>query len=255
MQDRHRYEDQSRQGGGRFAPDRRFDRDRARESHDDRERRRFTREDDDVRFAWDRYGDDRRDSQRGYGVWEGTPSDEREYREERRRDPWGAYAADEDRARHGYEEGWPNERRHGFGGDDQRRRFERDFGGRFGGGSDFRGTQQRGPHAGKGPKNYQRSDQRILEDAHEALERDPELDASEIDATCESGEIVLRGTVESRQARRRAEECVESVAGVKDVRNELRVQGAEPSQATRSPGSGNGERPGAGSQRATGGKG
>ena len=81
-----------------------------------------------------------------------------------------------------------------------------------------------GRHAGKGPKGYQRSDERVIDDVCQALERDPDVDASEIEVSCQKGEIVLKGSVESREAKRRAEECVEDLPGVKDVRNELRVQ-------------------------------
>jgi len=88
------------------------------------------------------------------------------------------------------------------------------------------GGPDRGRHFGKGPKGYQRSEQRILEDVNDALERHPEVDASEIRVSCEDGVIVLRGTVESRHAKRLAEECVEDLPGVKDVRNELRTQAA-----------------------------
>lgn len=86
------------------------------------------------------------------------------------------------------------------------------------------GAPERGRHAGKGPKGYQRSDERVIDDVCQALERDPDVDASEIEVSCQKGEIVLKGSVESREAKRCAEECVEDLPGVKDVRNELRVQ-------------------------------
>jgi hypothetical protein len=81
-----------------------------------------------------------------------------------------------------------------------------------------------GPHAGKGPKGWSRSDERILDDACEALERHPEIDASEIEVTCSGGEITLRGTVDSRHTKRLAEQAIEELPGVRDVRNELRAQ-------------------------------
>jgi osmotically-inducible protein OsmY len=80
-----------------------------------------------------------------------------------------------------------------------------------------------GPHSGRGPKGYQRSDERIREEICEALTRHPQIDASEIEVTCHNGEVTLKGTVENRQMKRRAEECAESCVGVEDVENQLRV--------------------------------
>jgi hypothetical protein len=80
-----------------------------------------------------------------------------------------------------------------------------------------------GPHTGRGPKGYKRSDQQICEDACERLERDGDVDASDIEVTVEDAVIRLKGTVEDRQTKRRAEECVESVYGARDVMNELRI--------------------------------
>jgi hypothetical protein len=80
-----------------------------------------------------------------------------------------------------------------------------------------------GPHTGRGPKGYKRSDQQIVEDASQRLERDGHVDATEIEVTAEDGVIRLRGTVADRASKRRAEECVESVYGARDVMNELRV--------------------------------
>jgi hypothetical protein len=91
-----------------------------------------------------------------------------------------------------------------------------------------RGWQQHGgPHLGKGPKGYRRSDERVLDDVCQALERDPRIDASDIEVTCTNGEVTLRGTVDSRETKRRAEDCVEDLPGVRDVRNELRTQPAK----------------------------
>lgn len=83
--------------------------------------------------------------------------------------------------------------------------------------------QNGGPHTERGPNGYRRPDQQIVEDACQCLELDGDVDATEIDVTCEHGIITLSGTVDSRQAKRRAEECVECVHGVKDVMNLLRV--------------------------------
>jgi len=78
-------------------------------------------------------------------------------------------------------------------------------------------------HRGKGPSGYQRSDERIRELVCEALADDHNVDASNIDITVKSGEVILSGTVEDRQQKRMAEDCVEQVSGVKDVQNQIRV--------------------------------
>jgi BON domain-containing protein len=89
-----------------------------------------------------------------------------------------------------------------------------------------------GPYTGRGPKGYKRSNENFVEEASQRLERDGQVDASEIEVTAEDGVITLRGTVPDRAMKRRAEECVESIYGVHDVANELRVsrQGSEQSR-------------------------
>ena len=84
--------------------------------------------------------------------------------------------------------------------------------------------QQRGPYSGRGPKGYQRSDERVREDVSEALSRHPDLDASEITVEVRGGEVILTGTVDSREAKREAERAIENEPGVKEVQNQLRVQ-------------------------------
>jgi hypothetical protein len=80
-----------------------------------------------------------------------------------------------------------------------------------------------GPYTGRGPKGYRRSNEHLIEEASQRLERDGQIDASDIEVTAEDGIIRLRGTVPDRAMKRRAEECVESIYGVHDVANELRV--------------------------------
>jgi osmotically-inducible protein OsmY len=76
---------------------------------------------------------------------------------------------------------------------------------------------------GKGPKNYSRSDERIKEDINDRLSDDPFIDASDIDVTVTNAEVTLTGTVDHRSTKRRAEDLAESVSGVKNVENRLRV--------------------------------
>ena len=80
-----------------------------------------------------------------------------------------------------------------------------------------------GPHRGKGPKGYQRTDDRIREDACERLYMHGDIDASDVEIQIAGGVATLTGSVEDRQMKRLAEEVVESVRGVKDVHNQLRV--------------------------------
>lgn len=76
---------------------------------------------------------------------------------------------------------------------------------------------------GRGPKNYQRSDDRIREDVCERLAFDHDVDASEIEVNVNGATVVLTGSVNDRFAKRRAEDIAESVWGVKDVQNQIRV--------------------------------
>ncbi|HEU4732342.1 MAG TPA: BON domain-containing protein [Kofleriaceae bacterium] len=84
-----------------------------------------------------------------------------------------------------------------------------------------RGT---GPHRGKGPAGYQRSDDRLRELICESLTDDDQIDASQIEVTVKNGDVTLSGTVDDRRAKREAEDCTCSVAGVRDVQNLLRVR-------------------------------
>lgn len=94
------------------------------------------------------------------------------------------------------------------------------------GSHDFSGgrSQARGPHSGKGPKGYQRSDERLKEEISDRLTDDGEIDASEIEVDVEKGVVTLRGTIDSRDLKWRIESLCDGVSGVQDVQNQLRVQ-------------------------------
>ena len=81
-----------------------------------------------------------------------------------------------------------------------------------------------GPFTGIGPRGYQRSDERIKEDICERLSQHGQIDASEVDLEVENGEVTLKGTVNSRREKRMVEDVAESVMGITDVRNELRLK-------------------------------
>jgi hypothetical protein len=84
-----------------------------------------------------------------------------------------------------------------------------------------RGT---GPHRGKGPLGYQRSDERIRELVSEALADDDRIDASQILVSVKDGEVTLSGVVDDRRTRREAEDCAAAIGGVRDVQIQLRVK-------------------------------
>jgi osmotically-inducible protein OsmY len=113
----------------------------------------------------------------------------------------------------------------------------------FGGGGEariydpeFQG-QARGAR-GLGPQGYKRSDERINEDVCERLTEDVWLDASRVEVLVSGGEVTLSGTVESREAKHRAERIVEDVSGVIHVQNNLRL---EKGNTLTRPGSGYGD--------------
>jgi hypothetical protein len=164
--------------------------------------------------------------------WEQGPSSERAFRGERRfTGQWqGPYGPDP-----GYAGSHPMRTYEGYGGAGSD--WQQESGGYWGqgsgggqglggGGADFSvaGSWMVGPHSGRGPRGYQRSDARIEEDVNERLTNHGMLDATGIQVRVENGEVTLTGTVESRQAKRLAEDILDSISGVKDIHNQLRVQ-------------------------------
>jgi hypothetical protein len=86
------------------------------------------------------------------------------------------------------------------------------------------GSMERGPHSGRGPKNYKRSDQRIEEEINDMLTQHGDIDASEIEVKVSNGDVTLSGSVDERQAKHMAEDIAGSVMGVKDVNNQIRIK-------------------------------
>ncbi len=173
--------------------------------------------DDDTRES--RYGSyGRSGAERGYS--EGM----RDYSRQRYNYPAGfrsnesyggrSYDYDRDRYDRGEDRGWWDRASDAvaswFGDEDAERRRRMD--------------QQR-EHRGRGPKNYRRSDERIKEDVNDRLSDDYYVDASDVEVMVTNTEVTLTGTVNSRQDKRRAEGIAESVSGVTNVENRLRVKG------------------------------
>lgn len=165
----------------------------------------------------------------GYGTYGGNRSDESgygntsgnygsSYGANRDRGNWGNQGNRDDR---GWWEKTRDEVSSWFGDEDAERRRRRD-------------QMVSGQHKGKGPRDYRRSDERILEDACDRLSDDSFVDASEIDVKVTGSEVILTGTVESREAKRRAEDIVESISGVTNVQNNLKVNSRHDSSGLRS---------------------
>lgn len=92
------------------------------------------------------------------------------------------------------------------------------------GGVQFGRRAQSGPHRGRGPRSYQRSDDRIRDDVCDWLTEAADVDASDIEVQVTAGVVTLSGAVENRYAKRRAEDLAESVSGVREVQNNLRLR-------------------------------
>lgn len=93
--------------------------------------------------------------------------------------------------------------------------------------NDFRNTSDRSGHYGKGPKGWKRSDERLKEEVCEVLFRDQHLDATNIEVSVQDGNVTLSGTIDSRFGKRHAEECIEHLSGVEDIRNEIKISKTE----------------------------
>lgn len=143
----------------------------------------------------------------------------------------GEVGQDEHRygGRHGYQGGSYDAQR---GGSYQSRQGAR---GPFGGGRDTgfgdpnpyvqaaTDGERQGGHRGRGPSDYRRSDDRIREDVNDRLTEDDHIDASGIQVQVQDGEVTLNGTVDSRFAKRHAEDLADGISGAKHVQNNLRV--------------------------------
>jgi BON domain len=81
-----------------------------------------------------------------------------------------------------------------------------------------------GGFAGRGPKGYVRTDERIRDEVCDRLSWNDEVDATDLTVLVSQGEVTLEGSVQTRHMKRLAEDIAESVAGVLDVHNTIRVQ-------------------------------
>lgn len=85
------------------------------------------------------------------------------------------------------------------------------------------GRDQNTSFRGRGPKGYERSDERLKEMICEKLTDDEAIDASEVSVEVSNREVTLTGTVSDRQSKYQIEELVEQCGGVQEIHNQLRV--------------------------------
>lgn len=71
---------------------------------------------------------------------------------------------------------------------------------------------------------HHRPSELIVQDVEERLSWSGGLDTSGVTVRAEDGEVILEGTVDSRPVKRMVEDLAESVAGVVDVHNRLRIR-------------------------------
>ena len=93
--------------------------------------------------------------------------------------------------------------------------------------------QARGRQCGRGPRRVEETqplgeeDARIRNEVSACLTDDWYVDGTEITVTVDNGEVTLDGVVENRAEKRLAEDCADSVPGVLDVHNHLRIRQAD----------------------------
>jgi osmotically-inducible protein OsmY len=90
--------------------------------------------------------------------------------------------------------------------------------------SSTEGWRVPGPFAGRGPRGYQRPDERIREELNDRLTAHGLIDATDIECRVANGEVTLTGYVDSRAAKRAAEDIADDLYGVREVHNQLRVR-------------------------------
>jgi hypothetical protein len=82
----------------------------------------------------------------------------------------------------------------------------------------------------RGPKGWQRSDERMKEDICERLYGQQHIDSSEVTIEVKDGKVTLDGTVNDRHMKHAIEDLVDGVPGVKDIDNRVRVSRDDGSQ-------------------------
>ena len=76
----------------------------------------------------------------------------------------------------------------------------------------------------RGPKGYQRSDERLKEDISERLMQSEHVDSSDVTVNVIAGKITLEGNVPTRYMKHYIEDLADGCPGVQDIENRIRVR-------------------------------
>jgi osmotically-inducible protein OsmY len=88
-----------------------------------------------------------------------------------------------------------------------------------------------GRFAGKGPKGYKRSDERIKEEISELIMHHPEVDGSDIEVEVASADVTLTGSVPERKMKHAVEDLIERTLGVGEIHNQLKVKKSDSAES------------------------
>lgn len=81
----------------------------------------------------------------------------------------------------------------------------------------------KGVHAGKGPKSYRRTDERLKEIICERLTDDAQVDARDLEIAVSNSEVIITGEVPERNMKRRIEDVIDTINGITHLENRVRV--------------------------------
>ena len=87
----------------------------------------------------------------------------------------------------------------------------------------FRTFRPRPALVPRGPKNYRRSDERVLEDIYLRLLTDPAIDSSDVSVEVHRGVATLTGRVPTRHMKHEMEDVIQAIPGIEDIHNRVKV--------------------------------
>ena len=173
---------------------------------------------DAVRQATDRD----RDGRRGLAEWNDSDRPWEGARESRRYSGGGESWRDPRSGSYSEPDYWNSER--SFGDTSRYASSDRYSTPGWNGAAYQRRDWQERSYSGRGPRGYQRGDERIREDICERLTEDPRIDASDVEVHVANAEVTLAGSVRTRDEKHFTENVVERIMGVREVNNNLKVR-------------------------------